>query len=397
MTAALGRLASGTLRLRDADGQWALGPGRREEPTADVQVHDFRFYRALALGGTLGAAEAYLNGWWGSDDLVALFRLLARSPDSLDGMDGAAARCLRWLSSWGHLLRRNTVRGSRRNIAAHYDLGEDFYSLFLDETMTYSSGVFQHPDQPLADASREKYDRICRKLRLSPNDHVLEIGTGWGGFALHAAQQYGCRVTTTTISRRQFQYAHDRVRRAGLEGRIEVLCQDYRHLTGSYDHVVSIEMIESVGHEYLDTFFRQCSRLLRPAGLVLLQAITIPDHLYDRYRRSVDFIQQHVFPGGCLPSVSAMAGAVGRASDLRFLHLEDFADHYAETLARWRKRFWHHIDQVRGLGFDERFIRLWHYYLCYCEAGFRENQIGVAQIALAKPGCHREPLLWKED
>ncbi len=360
-------------------------------------MEDHRFYRTAALEGTLGAADAYLKGWWNSDDLVGLFRLLTSNSDVLGSVDGVIARLARGLNAWGNFFRRNTVRASRRNIAAHYDLGEDFYSLFLDETMTYSAGVFPHPDSPLADASREKYDRICRKLQLTPQHHILEIGTGWGGFALHAAQQYGCRVTTTTISRCQYQYARDRVRQARLKERVTVLSEDYRNLTGIYDHAVSIEMVEAVGHQYLDRFFGQCSRLLRRGGVMLLQAITIPDHRFDQYVRSVEFIQKYIFPGGCLPSIGAIASAIGRTTDFRFLHLEDFGYHYAETLARWRQRFWQNIDEVRALGFDERFIRMWHYYLCYCEAGFLENQIGVAQILLAKPGCRRHPLLWRDE
>jgi len=365
--------------------------------TAEILVEDYRCYRTLALEGTLGAAEAYLNGWWNSDDLVAMFRLLAKNADIMGSVDGVTARLTRGLSAWAHFFRRNTVRGSQRNIAAHYDLGEDFYSLFLDDTMTYSAGFFLHPDSTLADASREKYDRICRKLQLTPANHILEIGTGWGGFALHAAQQFGCRVTTTTISRRQYQHACERVRQAGLEGRITVLCEDYRNLSGIYDHIVSVEMVEAVGHQYLDRFFGKCSRLLHPDGMMLLQAITIPDHRFDQYIRSVEFIQKYIFPGGCLPSVTAIGNSVGRATDFRFLHLEDFGYHYAETLARWRQRFWQNIEGVRSLGFDERFLRMWHYYLCYSEAGFRENQIGVAQILLAKPSCRRLPLLWRAE
>jgi cyclopropane-fatty-acyl-phospholipid synthase len=383
--------------LQDAESSWDFGANDGGGPTAEIRVEDYRFYRTLALEGTLGAAEAYLNGWWNSDDLVGLFRLLTTNSEVLGSLEGVSARLARGLSAWGHFLRRNTVRGSRRNIAAHYDLGEDFNSLFLDETMTYSAGVFLHPDSTLADSSREKYDRICRKLQLMPHHHIVEIGTGWGGFAIHAAQHYCCRVTTTTISRCQYQYARDRVRQAGLEGRITVLSDDYRNLTSVYDHLVSVEMVEAVGHQYLDRFFGQCSRLLKPDGLMLLQAITIPDHLFAQYVRSVDFIQKYIFPGGCLPSIGAVAAAVGQTTDFRFLHLEDFGKHYAETLARWRQRVWQNIDKVRSLGFDERFIRMWHYYLCYCEASFLENQIGVAQILLARPTCRRLPLLWQDE
>jgi cyclopropane-fatty-acyl-phospholipid synthase len=396
MTGCLQQLAKGRLHLQDPEAAWDLGSDDSALPV-DLRVTDCRFYRTLALEGTLGAADAYLNGWWDCDNLVELFRLLARNSDALGNLDGAIPRLARGLSIWRHYARRNSVSGSRRNIAAHYDLGEDFYALFLDETMTYSSGVFVNSRCTLANASEEKYDRICRKLRLTPQSHILEIGSGWGGFALHAARQYGCRVTTTTISRRQYQYARDRVRQAGLEGRISVLNDDYRNLSGIYDHVVSVEMIEAVGYENLDRFFGQCSQLLRPEGLLLLQAITIPDHRFDQYVRSVDFIQKYIFPGGCLPSIGAIAASVGRTTDFRILHLEDFGYHYAETLFRWRQSFWQNIDQVRSQGFDERFIRMWHYYLCYCEAGFRENQVGVAQILLARPRCWRRPLLWQDD
>jgi len=393
----LRNLQTGMLRLQDDQRSWQFGQTESGDFAAEIQVHDFRFYRALALGGSLGAAEAYLKGWWSCDDLVSLFRLLSKNSAVLAGMDRGAAKFFRGLSAWTHFFRRNTRSGSRRNIAAHYDLGEDFYALFLDDTMTYSAGVFPYAECTLAEASLEKYDRICRKLEISPRDHILEIGSGWGGFAVHAALNYGCHVTTTTISRRQFDYTRDRVRQTGLEGRVSVLCEDYRNLTGAYDKVVSIEMIEAVGHEFLDLYFRKCSQLLRPDGMMLLQAITIPDHRFDQYRHSVDFIQKYVFPGGCLPSVSAISNAIRRATDFRFFHLEDFGSHYAETLARWRASFWRNIDQVRGLGFDERFIRMWHYYLCYSEAGFLDNQIGVAQILLTKPNCRRSPLLWRHD
>ncbi|MFO0959347.1 MAG: cyclopropane-fatty-acyl-phospholipid synthase family protein [Isosphaeraceae bacterium] len=349
------------------------------------------------MKGTLGAAEAYLDGWWNCEDLVELFRLLAADGDMLGSVDGTVGRLSRRMGAWAHAMRRNTPRGSRRNIAAHYDLGEDFYALFLDESMTYSAGVFLQKASTLAEASREKYDRICRKLRLNAEHHLLEIGTGWGGFALHAARNYGCRVTTTTISARQYEHAHRRVREEGLDGRIEVLFKDYRELAGSYDHIVSVEMVEAVGHQYLDRYFGQCSGLLRPDGSMLLQAITIPDHRFYSYVQSMEFIQKYIFPGGCLPSIGAIAEAVGRATDLRFFHLEDFGCHYAETLSRWRQGFCRRIDEVRAMGFDERFVRMWHYYLCYCEAGFRENQIGVAQILLAKPRCMRKPLLWGND
>lgn len=386
-------MQKGRLRLRDAVSEVEFGRVDDDANDVEIQVHDCRAYRALALKGTLGAADAYIHGWWDCEDLVGLFRKLTNNADAMSAMDRGLPRLMTRAGAWAQVLCRNTIAGSRRNIRAHYDLGDDFYALFLDETMSYSSGIFAEAGSTLHQASVKKFERICRKLELSPRDHVLEIGTGWGGFALHAARNYGCQVTTTTISRNQFEYASRRVAEAGLKGRVTVLAEDYRNLTGAYDKIVSIEMIEAVGHEFLDQFFRKCSDLLRPSGLMLLQSITIPDHRYDAYRRSVDFIQKYIFPGGCIPAFSAMGNAIRRATDFRIFHLEEFGRHYAETLARWRARFWENIDRVRRLGFDERFVRMWHYYLCYCEAGFLDNQIGVAHLVLAKPACQRSPIL----
>jgi cyclopropane-fatty-acyl-phospholipid synthase len=292
-----------------------------------------------------------------------------------------------------HFLRRNTRTGGRKNIAAHYDLGDDFFSLFLDETMTYSCGIFEHAGSTLKEASVGKYDRICRKLALRPDDHVLEIGTGWGGFAVHAAAGYGCRVTTTTISRRQYEYAANRIREEGLEDRVEPLLSDYRDLSGSFDKLVSIEMIEAVGHQYLETFFRHCSERLTSDGMMLLQAITIPDDRYDLHTRSVDFIKRYIFPGSSIPSVSAISRATESATDMRMLHLEDITPHYARTLQEWRARFLARRDEVRALGYPESFLRMWEYYLCYCEGSFEERYNGDVQIVFTKPRCRREPIL----
>jgi cyclopropane-fatty-acyl-phospholipid synthase len=355
-------------------------------------VVDPAFYRHVALGGSLGAAEAYMKGLWQTDDLVAVIRLFARNTIASEAMDRGWA-LLTWpLRKAFNLLRRNSKTGSRRNIAEHYDLGNDFFALFLDETMTYSCGIFERPDSTLQQASLAKYDRICRKLRLRATDHVAEIGTGWGGFAVHAASQYGCRVTTTTISHRQYEYARRRVAEAGLADRVRVLCRDYRDLDGAYDKLVSIEMIEAVGHEYLPAYFAACDRLLKPDGMMALQAITIPDQRYDTYRKTTDFIQRYVFPGGCLPSLGAMCDSVRKGTDLRIVHLEDFASHYARTLAQWRNRFRQQADAIRALGFDEPFLRCWEYYFGYCEVGFAERQIGVSQITLCKPDCRVEPV-----
>ena len=320
-------------------------------------------------------------------------RVLLQNTAVISGFERGVTRLLRPLRVAVNWLRRSTRTGSRRNISAHYDLSNEFFALMLDPTMTYSSGIFPSATASLEEASIAKYDRICRKLQLRPNDHVLEIGTGWGGFAEHAARQYGCHVTTTTISAEQHAYAARRFRDAGVDQRVTLLQDDYRDLSGTYDKLVSIEMIEAVGEAYLRGYFAKCSELLKPNGMMCLQAITMPDHRYDSYRKSVDFIRRFVFPGGFLPSISAIAACLGQATDFRFFHCEDFGTHYATTLRHWRHNFQRRIDVVKSLGFDERFIRTWNYYLSYCESGFRERQVGVAQILLTKPACRRTPVL----
>lgn len=375
-------LAQGRLTLREAQGVTVFGSG--DEPAALVDVHDPAFYRAVALGGHVGAAEAYASGDWTSPDLTALVRLFVRNRDVLDGLEKGLARLVQPARAALHALNRNSVSGSRRNIQAHYDLGNDFFRHFLDETMTYSAGIFQEPGASLRDASAAKYDRLCRKLELSADDHVVEIGTGWGGFALHAARAYGCRVTTTTISREQHALATQRVATAGLSGRVEVLLKDYRELEGRFDKLVSIEMIEAVGHQYFGTFFERCARLLAPDGLAAVQAITIQDRLYESARKEVDFIKRYIFPGSCIPSISVLSGAAA-PTDMRLVHLEDLTPHYAETLRRWRRRFLANWPQIAELGFDETFKRLWEFYFCYCEGGFDERVLGSVQLTFAKP------------
>lgn len=369
----------------EADGASSIY-GSGDEITAHVSVHDGTFYRQVALGGHIGAAESYVAGAWTTPDLTALVRLFVRNREALDGLESGTARLAGPLRALLHAANRNTRRGSARNIRAHYDLGNDFFRCFLDETLTYSAGIFERPDASLRDASEAKYDRLCRKLELGPHDHVVEIGTGWGGFALHAAGRYGCRVTTTTISREQHDMALQRVAEAGLDDRVEVLLRDYREMEGHYDKLVSIEMIEAVGHQYYETFFDRCARLLKPHGLAALQAITIQDRLYDSARKEVDFIKRYIFPGSCIPAVSVLAGAAA-PSDLRMVHLEDLTPHYAETLRRWRQRFMANEDQIARLGFDDAFRRLWEFYLCYCEGGFAEGVLGSVQLVLAKPAA----------
>jgi cyclopropane-fatty-acyl-phospholipid synthase len=389
----LEQLEKGRIVLEEGSTRQVFGVEDRAELEATVDVRDPRFYRHLALGGSLGGAEAFIRGYWDCDDLVSLVRIFSRSASLSGKVDGGLARLAAPLARIAHLLRRNTPRGSRRNIAAHYDLSNQFFALFLDETMTYSCGIFERPDSTLGEAATAKYERICRKLQLGPEDHVVEVGCGWGGFAVHAAGRYGCRVTATTISRRQYEWAERRIREAGLEDRVTLLMEDYRRLRGTYDKLVSIEMIEAVGHEYFDTYFRACCRLLKPDGMMLLQLITIADQRYEAYRRGVDFIQRYVFPGGMLPSVEAICRSLVRATDFRLFHLEDITPHYAETLRHWRSRFHANLDEIRRLGLPEELLRIWEFYFCYCEGGFRERVIGDVQMLLTRPDCRRPSLV----
>ena len=379
-------------RIQMIDGDGAINLGQRDDLEVELHVHNPRFYRETVLGGALSFAESYFHGDWDCDDLTSLFRIFVRNLNQADQFDGGLAGVVGVGQKLFHWCKANSRTGSRKNIGAHYDLGNDFFKLWLDQTMAYSSGIFLHPENSLQEASEEKIDRVCRKLSLRPSDHLLEIGTGWGGLAIHAARYYGCRVTTTTISQEQAAVARERIDQAGLSDRITLLTSDYRDLTGQFDKLVSIEMIEAVGFKYFDTYFRKIGELLRPEGTAVLQAIVMPERRYKEYLGGVDFIQRYVFPGGCLPSVATMLEAAGRTTDLRFTHAEDFAPHYAETLRQWRQAFWSQIESVREQGYSEQFIRLWNYYLCYCEAVFEERHVGVVQIQFDKPLCRRDPI-----
>jgi cyclopropane-fatty-acyl-phospholipid synthase len=360
---------------------------------ASITVHHPRCYTKLLFGGSVGAGEAYMSGYWSSDTLTEVMRILTLNVEVLTRMDRKWRRLMIPVHNVLHALRRNTLQGSRHNIAAHYDLGNDFYALFLDDTMTYSCGIFEHSHSNLQDASIAKYDRICRKLRLKPEDRVLEVGSGWGGFALHAATRYGCRVTAATLSQEQYGFTRERVRSAGLDERIETRLTDYRKLSGTFDKIVSIEMIEAVGHQYFDEFFRKCSELLTKDGMMALQSIVVADRFYEEAMRSVDFIKRYIFPGGCLPSVSVLSDSIARVTDLQIVHLEDIASHYALTLKKWRQRFLKNIDSVRNMGYPESFIRMWEYYLSLCEGAFMERHIGNVQMLLTKPLNRTEPFL----
>ena len=383
-------LTEGTLTIRTADGSEVYGSG--EAPHARVEVRDPAFWRAVALGGHVGAVEAYAFGQWTTSELTAVVRLFVRNRELLDGLETGLARLVQPVRAIAHALNRNTRGGSARNIRAHYDLGNDFFAHFLDDTMTYSAGIFERPGSTMRDASIAKYDRLCRKLELSSSDHVVEIGSGWGGFAIHAATTYGCRVTTTTISHEQHALATARVAAAGLEDRVTVLLEDYRQLDGQYDKLVSIEMVEAVGHHYFATYFERCASLLKPHGLAAIQAITIQDRLYESARREVDFIKRYIFPGSCIPSVSVLTAAAA-PTDLRLVHLDDLTPHYAETLRRWRARFQGAWSEIEKLGFDERFRRIWDFYFCYCEGGFDEAVLGSVQMLFSKPAATVPPVV----
>lgn len=389
----LARLEQGCLRLHEGDERHEFGqPADQTELVADLYVHDPRAYTEVAFGGSVGSGEAYMSGYWSTPDLTRVTRLFVRNMSALDAMDSSQSRIGKVLLQLFGWMNRNTKEGARRNIAAHYDLGNDFFELFLDPSMMYSSAIYPTPKATLAEAAEYKLRRICEKLELTPEDHLLEIGTGWGGLSLYAARHYGCRVTTTTISRAQWEHASAQVNTLGLGDRVTVLFDDYRDLTGTYNKLVSVEMIEAVGHEHFREYFERCNRLLTDDGLMLLQAITISDQRYEQARRHVDFIQRYIFPGGSLPSVSVMTGLMREATDLNLLHLEEIGQHYARTLRDWSEAFERRLDEVKAMGFDDRFVRMWRYYLCYCEGGFLERSIGTAQLLMAKPGYRPAPV-----
>ena len=381
----LGNLAIGTLLLTDGDEEFCFGAAAGSDLRAHIRVKDPRFYSEIAFGGSIGGGEAYIHGYWDCDDLVTLVRLLLQNREVLDGMEGGAARFTAPLQKLFHWVNRNTHEGARRNISAHYDLGNEFFALWLDETMMYSSAIFEHENTSLHQAQLARMKHICERLQLQPDDHVVEIGTGWGGFAVYAAQNYGCKVTTTTISQEQFEKAKERVAEAGLSDRITLLFEDFRNLEGQYDKLVSIEMIEAIDHDLFDRYFAKCGQLLKPDGAMLIQAITIADQRYEEYRKSIDFIQRYIFPGSGLPSSAVMTDCVSRMTDMRLLGLEDIGLHYATTLNRWRDNFFKRIDEVRQQGFSSAFIRMWEFYLCYCEGAFLERAISDVQILFAKP------------
>ncbi len=373
--------------MREGGRGRGFGPADAEL-RARLTVNDPAAWRSV-LRGSAGLGESYVDGLWEADDLVALFRIAARELGDPGGLGAAVARARGWAHRAGHLVPDNTRTKARRHIAAHYDLGNDLFASFLDERMLYSCAYFPSLDASLEEAQLAKLDRICRELRLGPGVHLLEIGSGWGGLAIHAAREHGCRVTTTTISPAQHELASRRVAEAGLSDRVSVLLEDYRELRGSYDRLASVEMVEAVGWRHFDEYFRRCGELLAPDGLMLLQAITIDDRLYEAEKATRSFANTHVFPGGCLPSRGLIADCVVRVTDMREVWMADITAHYPPTLAGWRKRFRAAWGRLRERGYDERFRRLWELYLCSSEAGFRERRLGDVQVLLAKPQYFR--------
>ncbi len=392
-SALLGQLKSleiGSLVLIDAGETHRFG-SENTVPAATIEVLHPQFWADAAFGGTVGAGESFIHGTWRCNDLTALVRIMVLNRDLMNGMERGWALVTAPTRRALHWLNRNSKEGSQRNIAAHYDLGNDFFALFLDPTLAYSCGIFDLSESTLHEASLAKFREICTKLDLKPTDHLVEIGTGWGGLAIYAAESYGCRVTTTTISREQYTHSVQRVCEAGLADRIDVRMEDYRDLkippgTSGFDKLVSVEMIEAVGAQYLDTYFATCSRLLKPEGAMLLQAITIQDQFYDEALKNVDFIQRFIFPGSFIPSVTAITGSVTRATDMKVSHLRDIGPHYATTLRRWREAFFARLPEIRALGLPDTFIRMWDFYFCYCEGGFAERQLGNVHMLLTKPG-----------
>ena len=377
-------LKTGELTIIDGSEIHVFGIPK-SELKATLTVSSQEFYVFLGSGGTNGAAEAFTAGYWSADNLVELIQIIIRNKKTMEGLESGLARLTNPITKIIHRLRQNTLKGSKSNILAHYDLSNDFYKLWLDSTMTYSSGIFLNKKSSMLDASVEKLDRLCRKLNLNSSDHVLEIGTGWGSFATHAAKNYGCKVTTTTISDNQFNYVAELISKENLDNKITLLNKDYRELEGVFDKVVSIEMIEAVGSDFVPGFFEKASSLLKKNGLMALQGITYNDPDFNAYKSSVDFIRKYIFPGSCLISLSQVEKAIKDKTDLIMVDSEDITLHYARTLEIWRKDFENVLPQVRELGFSDPFIRIWVFYLVYCEAGFLENLIGDFQFIFAKP------------
>jgi len=386
-------IKEGQITVKENSDHMVFGEVTPKFPVkATIEVQNSRMYMDIAAKGLNGSADAFIKGWWTCDNLTNLVRIFTRNRDTANKFESGIANLAIWALKLSHSCRRNNLKESLRNIHAHYDLGNEFFSTFLDDTRMYSCAIFTKPESSLHEASITKIDRICKKLNLSPADHLLEIGTGWGGFSLYAAKNYGCRITSTTISQEQFIFSENLIKKNGLQDQVTILKKDFRELEGQFDKLVSIEMIEAIGHRLYKTFFQKCGQLLKPEGLLAIQAITITDNLFHESKDFIDFIKQYIFPGSCIPSISALCSAAS-SSDIKLFHLEDITPHYARTLKEWRTNFLQNKSRVKNLGFTNPFIRLWLFYLCYCEGGFIERQIGNVQMVFTKPLCRRDPIL----
>ena len=369
-----------------SDGKSINKYGKPGNLSAKINILDSVFYKNIILGGTIGASESFIRGEWSSPNLTNVIRVLARNTEAQDKLENLFTLLSQPFLKVMHKLNENSVRGSKKNISRHYDLSNDFFSLFLDKNMMYSSAIYKSRKTSLEDASTNKLDVICKKLNLKKTDHVIEIGTGWGGFAIYATKNYGCKVTTTTISIEQYKFAKQKIKEAGLGKKIKVLLKDYRLLKGQYDKLVSIEMIEAVGYQFYDEYFKIIGQLLKNDGEALIQAITIKDQRYSKAIQSVDFIQKYIFPGSCIPSITAIQNSLTSSTDLVINDIRDIGHHYARTLADWRKRFLKNKQEIRKLGFDDKFLRMWLFYFAYCEGGFEEKVISDIHLHITKPG-----------
>lgn len=388
----LKKVKHGRLTIEDGGEVYVFGQEQTEtELVAHINVHHPSAYRRVLFGGTIGSGEAYMQHWWSSPDTTQVTRFFVANKDATNNLDSPWSAVKNFFRHMVDRFNINTKSGSRANISAHYDLNNDFFSLFLDPSMMYSSAIYPSEQATLEEAATFKLQHVCERLQLTPDDHLLEIGTGWGGMAIHAAQHFGCKVTTTTISDEQYAYAKQRVEQLGLQNQITLLKKDYRDLTGQYDKLVSIEMIEAVGHQYYKTFFSTCNRLLKPTGLMLLQSITTLDQRYELEKNESDFIRHFIFPGGCLPCNKVISQCIAKYTDMHTVGLEDITADYVKTLAQWKRRFFANIDAVKELGFDDVFIRMWDFYLSFCEGGFAERVIATSQFLFAKPKCRRLP------
>lgn len=389
----LQKMRKGKLNLTLPDAS-KMVIGNEAEPSATLEIHNPDFFRQVILYGDIGFGEAYMEKKWDTPDLTTLITWFIGNMDQLPSMSDAnkassPLNILRISNRIYHILKPNSVSGSRKNISKHYDLSNDFFRNFLDKTMTYSSALFTGRDQSLENAQLAKYEQICKSTGINSDDHVLEIGCGWGGFAEYAAGKYGCRVTGVTISKEQFEFARNRILKEKLQDKVTILLEDYRNIKGKFDKVISIEMIEAVGHKYFPVYFSKINSLLKKNGILGLQAIIIPDSRYEEYRKGVDWIQKHIFPGGLLPSIGVINKTIGKVSDLYLQNLREFGLSYGQTLNRWYRNMNDNLEQIRQLGFDENFLRKWEYYFCYCEAAFNTRNINVVQMVYARPNNQR--------